>query len=75
MKNQLLQQVGELTVEDQLALVEEIWNRIARSDQAPTPTESQKAELDRLLAEHEANPGDVLNWDEVEAAAIARMRQ
>ena len=75
MKSQLLQQVSELTVEDQLALVEAIWDGIVHSGEALEPTSAQKAELDRLLAEHDANPDDVLTWDEVEAAAIARMRQ
>lgn len=75
MKSDLLQQVGELTVEDQLALVEAIWDGIVRSGGAPLPTEAQKDELDKLLAEHDANPNEVLTWDEVEAAAIARMRQ
>jgi putative addiction module component (TIGR02574 family) len=75
MKNNLLQQVSELTVEDQLALVEAIWDGIVRSGTVPEPTDGQKAELDKLLAEHEANPGDVLTWDEVEAAANVRMRQ
>ncbi len=74
MKNDLLQQVSELTVDDQLALVEAIWDGIVRSVAAPGLTDAQKAELDKLLAEHEANPGDVLTWDEVEAAANLRMR-
>ena len=75
MKNQLLQQVAELAVEDQLALVEAIWDGIVHNDATPPPTEEQKAELDTLIAGHEANPDDVFSWDEVEAAAIARMRQ
>lgn len=75
MKNLLLQQVAELAVEDQLALVEAIWDGIVYNDAAPPPTEEQKAELDKLIAEHDANPDDVFSWDEVEAAAIARMRQ
>jgi len=75
MKSDLLQQVSELTVEDQLALVEAIWDGIIRSGEALQPTTAQKAELDKLLAEHDANPSDVLTWEEVEAAAIARMRQ
>lgn len=74
MKDDLLKQVGELSPEDQIALVESIWDRIASNNEAPLPTESQKAELDRLLAAHEANPDDVFTWEEVEAAALARMR-
>lgn len=75
MKNHLLQQVAELAVEDQLALVEAIWDGIVHNNAAPAPTTEQKDELNKLLAEHEANPDDVRSWDEVETAAIARMRQ
>ncbi|NGZ86095.1 addiction module protein [Duganella aceris] len=75
MKDDLLHQVAELTVEDQLALVEAIWDGIVHDDAASLPTEAHKAELDQLLAEHEANADHVLSWDEVEAAALARMRQ
>lgn len=74
MNSHLLQQVSELTVEDQLALVEAIWDGIVRNGDAPQPTAALKAQLDQLLAEHDASPDDVLTWDEVEAAAIARMR-
>jgi putative addiction module component (TIGR02574 family) len=75
MKNDLLQQVSELTIEDQLALVEAIWDGIVRGGAVPEPTDAQKAELDKLWTEHEENPGGVLTWDEVEATANVRMRQ
>ncbi|WP_332851254.1 MmcQ/YjbR family DNA-binding protein [Duganella sp. S19_KUP01_CR8] len=47
----------------------------ALRNETPQPTAEQKVELDRLLAEHDANPNSGLTWDEVEAAAIARMRR
>lgn len=36
-------------------------------------TDAQKAELDRRLADHEANPDDVVPWSEVKAYALARI--
>jgi putative addiction module component (TIGR02574 family) len=38
-------------------------------------TESQKLELDRRLADHLANPDDVIAWDDVKAAALAKISQ
>jgi putative addiction module component (TIGR02574 family) len=34
-----------------------------------------RQELDRRLAEHLANPGDVIPWEQVEAEALARMQR
>lgn len=68
----LLEQARRLSVEDQLALVEALWDDLAGRGAAPLPTDAQKAELERRLAAHEANPGDVVPWSEVKAEAIAR---
>ncbi len=75
MDTHLLDQARQLSVEDQLELVEAIWDIIAKSDAAPPPSDAQKAELDRRLADHEANPGDVIPWSEVKASALARLRR
>jgi len=37
-------------------------------------TEAQQTELDRRLADHLNNPDDIVSWDEVKAAAIAKLR-
>ena len=75
MNTTLLGQARRLTLEDQLALVEALWDDIATRNAASLPTETQKAELDRRLAAHEADPGAVVSWAEVKAAAIARTRR
>ena len=41
----------------------------------PELTEAQKQELDRRLAELEANPDEVTPWEEVEAEIRARLRR
>jgi len=38
-------------------------------------TETQQAELGRRLADHLANPQDVIAWSEVKDAALAKIRQ
>lgn len=73
MNTHLLDQARQLSVEDQLELVETLWDDIAKRNAVPPPTDAQKAELERRLADHEANPNDVVPWSEVKASALARI--
>lgn len=73
MNTYLLDQARQLSVEEQLELVEALWDDIAKRNATPTPTDAQKTELDRRLADHEANPEDSVPWSEVKAAALARI--
>ena len=75
MNTQLLQQASMLDVNEQMELVEAIWNGIVRRDAAPSLTDAQITELDRRIADHVANPNDVIGWDEVKAAALAKVKQ
>ena len=45
------------------------------NDTNDAQTAAQLAELDRRLADHEANPDDVVPWTEVKTAALARIRK
>lgn len=73
MNTHLLDQAREISLEEQLELVDALWNDIAKRNAVPYPTEAQKAELDRRLADHEANSDDVILRDEVKASALARL--
>lgn len=75
MNTQLLQQASALDVDEQIELVEAIWDSIVSRGAAPALTEAQNTELDRRLADHLANPNDVVPWSEVKAAALAKARQ
>lgn len=75
MNTQLLSQARQLSIQDQLELVEALWDGIAKHNAAPGPTDTQKAELDRRLADHEASPDDVVPWSEVKASALAQIGQ
>ncbi|MCP4698098.1 MAG: addiction module protein [Gammaproteobacteria bacterium] len=68
-------QARQLSLDDQIELVEALWDNITEHNAAPLLTKTQKAELDRRLAEHEANPEDVISWSAVKASALARIRQ
>ncbi|MGH8278027.1 MAG: addiction module protein [Gammaproteobacteria bacterium] len=75
MNTHLLDEVRQLSMEDQLALVEALWDEIAKRDAAPPLTATQKTELDRRLADHEAHPDDVVSWNEVKASARDRIQR
>ena len=62
--------IEKLSVSERLVLVEELWDSIAAS----TPiTCAQRAELDRRLSDHKANPDDVIPWDQVQSSIAARL--
>lgn len=69
----LLDQVCQLSVEEQLEFVEALWDSIGDRNAVPGPTDAQKAELDRRIADHAANPGEVVAWDEVRDSALTRI--
>jgi putative addiction module component (TIGR02574 family) len=73
MNTNLLKQVSTLDVNEQIELVETIWNGIVSRDAVPALTEPQKRELDRRLAGHLANPDDLIPWEEVKASLLARI--
>ncbi len=75
MNTQLFQQARVLDIDEQIELVEAIWDGIVSRGTVPSLTEAQKTELDRRLADHLANPDDVVPWSEVKAAALAKIRQ
>src|SRR5215831_9704103 len=52
--------LDQLTNDEKLNLVEEIWDSISDADALPM-TEAQRKEIERRLAEHLANPNDVVS--------------
>jgi putative addiction module component (TIGR02574 family) len=66
--------IDRLSVEDRLALMHEIWDSIAAEPGRTHLSDAQRRELERRLAEHEANPGDVVPWEQVKAEALARFQ-
>lgn len=58
-----------LSIPERIALVGDIWDSIVEEapDAAFPLTPELAAELDRRVAEHEADPGSARPWDEVRA--------
>ena len=61
----VIAQVNGLTVDERIALVDEILLSIP--PEQFKLTQAQMDELDRRIAEHEANPLEGQTWEEVEA--------
>ncbi len=67
MKNVSLSGVLELSVEERILFVEEIWDSIAAVPESVPLTEAQRKELDRRLEAYHKNPEAGLLWNEVKA--------
>jgi len=67
--------LDRLRLEERLSLVEELWDSIAADSEALPLTGPQRVELDRRLAEHEADPTDVTSWDEVRSSVNDQLKR
>ena len=69
-----LRQLGidRMTVGERIALAQEILDSVAAEQPRAPLSEAKRLELDRRLADEEANLTPGLPWEEVEAAALAR---
>jgi len=71
MKQELIAEILALPVTERMRLVEAIWDSIAAVPEALPLTQWQKDELDRRLAEFEADPDSGTTLEEV----FARIRR
>ena len=67
--------IDRWSVDERLALVQEIWDSIAIEAERCQLTETQRQEVDRRLAAHRADPGAAIPWEQVEAEVMARLRR
>jgi putative addiction module component (TIGR02574 family) len=54
----------KLDVEDRLRIIQIIWDSIAAAPAAIPLTAADRAELDRRISEDDADPEDVVSWQE-----------
>ncbi len=64
-------EIAKLPIEERLSIVEDIWESIRRDPDSLPVTGAQRAELDRRLAAHRADPDAASDLDSV----LARMRE
>ena len=61
----ILTEVNALSVSERILLVEDLWDDIAAQPEKLPITDNQEAELDRRLANMEANPDAGSSWADV----------
>jgi putative addiction module component (TIGR02574 family) len=71
MKQDLVVEILALPVNERVRLVEAIWDSISAAPEALSLTQWQKEELDRRLAEYEADPDSGATLEDV----FARLRR
>lgn len=74
MTNALREELFKLSAAEWLELVEELWDSIADEDEALALTEEQRADLERRLAEADADPTGGSPWEEVRERIRQRSR-
>lgn len=67
--------IDRLSLEDRIALATAIWESIEAEPHASLLTNAQQLELERRLADHDANPTGVIPWPDLKAEALARFRK
>ena len=63
----ILTEVNTLSVSERILLVEDLWDSIAAQAGQLSITDGQKVELDRRMANIEANPNAGSSWTDVRA--------
>ncbi|MBI4499820.1 MAG: addiction module protein [Gemmatimonadetes bacterium] len=56
---------SKLSIAQRIALVEDIWDSIAKDARALPLTDDLRAELDRRWAEHERDPSSAIPWEQI----------
>ena len=67
--------IDRMSVEERIALAQEIWDSIAVEAGLLPPTDEEKAELDRRLAEDDAMPDDIVSWDTLKESVSHRWKR
>lgn len=65
MTNSLREELFKLSAAERLELIEELWESLGEDDAALALTEEQREDLERRLAEADADPTGGSPWEEV----------
>jgi len=63
-----LNEIKALSIADRILIVQDILGSIAAEQAYPDLTTAQKRELDRRITDYEANPDDVMTWEEIKSS-------
>jgi putative addiction module component (TIGR02574 family) len=64
---EILEAAKALPQEERIKLAQDFWEIITEEGYDPDLTPEQAAELDRRLADFEANPSEGIPWEQVKA--------
>lgn len=67
-----LKEITALSIETRIRIVQAILDSIALEQADLNLTEAQQRELDRRISDYEANPDNVLTWEEIKASIKRR---
>lgn len=68
--------LDRLTLDERIALAEELWASIAAEARPGSfLTDAKREELARRIAEHDADPDSAIPWEQVKAEMLARVQQ
>jgi putative addiction module component (TIGR02574 family) len=70
MLNLTPEEIGRLSPQERLALIELLWDSLDDSDLLVTPT--QRAELERRLDSFEQDRAGAVNWDQLKTELARR---
>ena len=76
--NAHLKELLALSIDDRIELVEELWDSIETELEASPISDDLRAEIDRRIAEYEADPSKSVSYAEARRrikSAIAKARQ
>ncbi|HEY4773263.1 MAG TPA: addiction module protein [Xanthobacteraceae bacterium] len=74
MNKLLLSELLQLSPAERIQLAEDLWDSVcAWPENLPEITDSQRAEIERRLAEHKSEPDAAISWDEVRARLWSRL--
>ena len=67
MQRNLSNEIQKLSIPERILLVEDIWDSIARENEAFELSKVQKSELDRRSQSFKENPAQGRSWQEIKA--------
>ena len=66
--------IDRMSIGERIALAQEILDSVLAELPVGPLSEAKKRELERRIADHEANPDAGIPWEQVEAEALARFK-
>ena len=64
--------IDRLSVDERIALVQQIWDSIPADTNRMPLTDAQRSELERRADDDDANPSEAVPWEQVRDEALAR---